>query len=325
MSTLPPALPLQQNAPPSINLELVAGPMFIAYLIHWGLFGILTVQCYIYYIAFPKDGWITKGTVALGYFLETVQVGFITYDGYRAFGKGWGNLLELDKVGLLWFGLSMMVCFVTTLCQHFYAWRIYGLTGRKWYGPSLIISLLSVIQLAFGIWNGVESFRVGRLSQISQSLNYKVALGWQTSTTVCDIIITTSMFYILWQAKRSTFSKQTTTVLTHLIKVTIETGFITAVCTTIELILFITKKHTTLYSVFLGTRSKLYSNALLAVLNSRVRIIGGRIQDIDINTTVIPTGFSTMRFANSGNSTFRSRSNASRDEVSGHHGGIVEK
>ncbi|PFH46600.1 hypothetical protein AMATHDRAFT_98023, partial [Amanita thiersii Skay4041] len=43
-------------------------------LLNWGLFGALTVQVYIYYLAFPEDrNWI-KWTIYIVYGLEVTHV-----------------------------------------------------------------------------------------------------------------------------------------------------------------------------------------------------------------------------------------------------------
>ncbi|KAH8088935.1 hypothetical protein BXZ70DRAFT_1042224 [Cristinia sonorae] len=299
---------------PSTDLKLVAGPLLIAYLVHWSLFGILTGQSYIYYVAFPKDHWITKAIVSVSYFLEAAQFGFLTHDAYRVFGRGWGDIAELNNVGLLWFGASIMAGIVTTVCHHLYAWRIFALTGRQKYTVPIIISLLSFVQLGLGVRNGVVDFRAQQLSNFMLPVDFDVLLvagsAWITSTALCDIIITASMFYFLWEAKKSSFSRPTTTVLTRLIKVTIETGFLSAFFTILELVLFVTERHSTLYSIFLGASSKLYSNTLLVVLNSRVRIAGGRVQG---DSDDVNAAFSTLRFARTEEG---ARSSPARTDVS---------
>ncbi|KIL71301.1 hypothetical protein M378DRAFT_211073, partial [Amanita muscaria Koide BX008] len=43
-------------------------------LINWLLHGVLTVQVYLYYLAFPNDRKWTKAAVYTVYILETIQV-----------------------------------------------------------------------------------------------------------------------------------------------------------------------------------------------------------------------------------------------------------
>ncbi|KIL57222.1 hypothetical protein M378DRAFT_88183 [Amanita muscaria Koide BX008] len=46
----------------------------VANLFNWLLYGVLTVQLYLYYLAFPNDRAWTKAAVYTVYVLETIQV-----------------------------------------------------------------------------------------------------------------------------------------------------------------------------------------------------------------------------------------------------------
>ena len=41
--------------------------------------------------------------------LEMAQICMSTYDAFRVFASGWGNLLELDKIGFYWFDNVIMI------------------------------------------------------------------------------------------------------------------------------------------------------------------------------------------------------------------------
>ena len=101
------------------------------------------------------------------------------------------------------------------------------------------------------------------------------------------------MFYYLWKAKQWSATRRMNNVLGRLIHLTVETGFICTASSITSLILFTASQRTSMYTIPLFLISKLYSNCLLAVsvvhtrhgnssscviqvLNSRVRIMGGR-------------------------------------------------
>lgn len=42
------------------------------------------------------------------YMIETLQTVLATRDAFRNFGTGWGNMLELDAVGWLWFSVPIL-------------------------------------------------------------------------------------------------------------------------------------------------------------------------------------------------------------------------
>ncbi len=49
-----------------------------------------------------------KAIVACVYSLEVLQTCMSTVDSFRDFGTGWGNVAELDNVGLLWFSVPVL-------------------------------------------------------------------------------------------------------------------------------------------------------------------------------------------------------------------------
>lgn len=65
-------------------------------------------------------------------------------------------------------------------------------------------------------------------------------------------------------------------LVTKLVQLIVETGMLTALMATIDLILFMAFPHTAYHAAIALTLAKLYSNSMLVILNSRIRIIGGR-------------------------------------------------
>ncbi|KAH8077742.1 hypothetical protein BXZ70DRAFT_1012879 [Cristinia sonorae] len=296
----PPGLPV----PGSPAVVFITVPELVAHLMTCILMGVLIVQAYLYYVAFPKDSWRAKSVVTLSVSLEVLQIALAFYDAIRVFGQGWGVLSELDTVGLLWLDVSLLTGMIATVSQLFYAFRIHTLSQR--YLIPAVVAFLSLLQLGFSIWSAVEILHLKHLSLITHSIVLPVAIVWLSTIAACDITITSAIFYYLWSAKKLSMNGQTNSILTRLMRLTVETGFITSTFTIVALILTITKKDTLLYTCFLGPTSKLYSNTLLAVLNSRVRIVGGRDKEEDNTMSLMHTAYSgPPRFASA--SVFRSR------------------
>ncbi|TCD64981.1 hypothetical protein EIP91_003394 [Steccherinum ochraceum] len=287
------------------NFALLTGPPLLGYLFDWGLFGVLTVQTYIYYIAFPDDTWQRKSVVCTAYFLETTQVILATHDAFRVYGSGWGVVPELDKIGLLWLNTPLFAGLISCLNQLFYAHRIYALSSKLVPAPadgtnslmqgattggngvaSTAISVIAITQATVGVYGSIRVLLVGRLSLLpTTAIIYRLAIVWLGGAALCDSIITCCMLYYLYKARRRTTFRRITTPLTRLIKLTVETGFICAAVGIASLILFIVSPHTFIYTACMATIGKLYSNCLLAVLNSRVRILNGR-NGIEIEDTM---------------------------------------
>ncbi|TCD59918.1 hypothetical protein EIP91_011194 [Steccherinum ochraceum] len=228
----------------------------------------------LYYIAFPRDGYRYKTTVGVAYVLEIAQVVVATCDAFRMYASAWGDVLRADKIGLYWLSLPLLTAMISAICQFFYAWRIYAL-GRD-YRVAASVYFLSIVQLAFGLYDCSAVRDAASISALPKSSVYKSSIMWSTTGVACNLLITCSMFYYLWQAKKSSPVKRTHNVLSRFILYTIETGFFAMASASVAVILFLSSQTTSLYVIPFFVLSKLYSNCLLAVLNARFQISGGR-------------------------------------------------
>jgi hypothetical protein len=82
-------------------------------------------------------------------------------------------------------------------------------------------------------------------------------------TGLCDVIITFSMMYYLIKAR--TGLRNTDTIITRIITVTMETGFLTAAFAIVDVSLFLGFPGTNYHIAASLPLAKLYSNSLLAV------------------------------------------------------------
>ncbi|CAL1711880.1 unnamed protein product [Somion occarium] len=255
---------------PAIIGELT-GPLLLGHLFNWGLFGALTVQVYIYYLAFPRDRDTTKLIVASTYIIELLQTVLSTRDAFRVFGSGWGNMTEMNTVGWLWFSVPVLGSIMSCLAQLFYSWRIWILGRNRWTCGSII--LVSLTQCGAGLYSGWFAHHVGDFGKI-QTGNYRMVTVWLGGTALCDVIVAVAMIYYL--LKNRTGIRQTTTLITKFVTLSIETGASCAILAVIDLALFLAYQHNNYHLAPSIALSKLYSNSLLVVFNARVRLVGGR-------------------------------------------------
>ncbi|KAH8102927.1 hypothetical protein BXZ70DRAFT_1057387 [Cristinia sonorae] len=273
------------------DLAELTGPVLLGHLFNWGLFGALTVQCYVYYIAFPRDSGYLKSVVGFTFVIELLQTVLATRDAFRQYGTGWGNLLQLNDVGWLWFTIPILDGIISCFVQLFYAWRVYVLSGGNKYVASAI-ALFAVIQGAFGIYCGIFSKVIAAISDLQRRM-YRPTIVWLGGTALCDVLITVSMIYFLRRARNDNGVKRTTTLLTRLIKLTFETGMVCSTFAIIDLSLFLRFQQNNFHLLPAITLCKLYSNSLLVVFNSRLNIVGGRNtpdQDHSVSNMTLSTG-----------------------------------
>ncbi|KAF9463530.1 hypothetical protein BDZ94DRAFT_1217899 [Collybia nuda] len=258
--------------PPGSGIAEFTGPLIVGYLLHWGLFGTLTIQLYLYYEAFPTDRLSYKSLVYGIYIIELAQTILVTHDAFAVFGFGFGNLEAVIDIHFNWFTVPIMSGVVALIGQTFYAYRIHILSG-SWIVPGFIVTI-SLISTVAGIIAGAFSFIAGNLITLNNH-RISVAVGfWCSASAISDIIIAVCMTYCL--ARSDTGFRRTHALVTGLIRLTIETGTVTAIIALANLILFFAFPAHTYFGTPAVIMPKIYANTILVVLNARLQIVGGR-------------------------------------------------
>ncbi|PBL04271.1 hypothetical protein ARMGADRAFT_1070746 [Armillaria gallica] len=277
-----------QPVPAGYPIERLSGPLVVAYLLNWGLFGSLSVQLYLYYLAFPNDRKFIKYLVYGIYIIEFVQTMLITHDAFAALGYGFGDVEALTRMHFNWLTVPIMSAIVACVGQVFYAYRIFILSKSQI--VPLFVICVSLTGSVAAIITGAYCFPADNITELNNR-RMSIAIGiWCGASALCDIIIAICMTYYLI---RSTTSFRCTRILvSKLIRLTIETGTVTVVVVLLGLVLFFAFPHQNLYGKISFIIPKLYSNAILMVLNSRIRIVGGRdiytsSTDMSITTTMM--------------------------------------
>ncbi|KAK0227585.1 hypothetical protein IW262DRAFT_1454726 [Armillaria fumosa] len=271
--------------PPGYPIEKLTGPMVVASLLHWGLFGTLSVQLYLYYLAFPNDRNFTKYIVYGIYIVEIVQTMFVTHDAFAVFGYGFGDLIAATDMHFNWFAVPIMSGIVACVGQVFYGFRIFILSKSQII--PIFITCLSLTSTVASIVTGVYSFEAGNIIELNKR-KINIAVGiWCGSSALCDIVIAICMTYYLMRS--STNFRRTQLLITKLIRLTIETGSVTAAVALATVALFFLFPHQTYYTTPALLIPKLYANTVFMVLNSRMRIMGGRDTYTSSTDTSIPT------------------------------------
>ncbi|KIK56245.1 hypothetical protein GYMLUDRAFT_230338 [Collybiopsis luxurians FD-317 M1] len=259
------------TTPLPANIEVIAGPLLLGYLFNWGLYGALAVQVYIYYMSFPKDRLAVKCLVMAIFAIETVQTILCAHDAFAAYASGFGNLTAVTSSHTEWFNTPILSGIVSCTVQLFYAYRISVLSGTKIW--SIIIAATAITQGTAAIVQGVQDHLITDFAQLQKEA-FASDVVWAVGSAVCDIMIACVMSYYL--SRKDTGFKQTRVLVHKLVRLTIETGALTATCATVYIVLFIALPHVQYYLAVGLTLAKLYSNTLLLIFNSRVRVIGGR-------------------------------------------------
>ncbi|KAK0459364.1 uncharacterized protein EV420DRAFT_1642328 [Desarmillaria tabescens] len=270
-----------QPVPAGYPIERLSGPLIVAYLLHWGLFGTLSVQLYLFYLAFPKDRQFTKCLVYGIYTVEFVQTMLVTHDAFAMFGYGFGDIEALTDMHFDWLTVPIMSAAVACVGQVFYAYRIFILSKSQI--VPILVTCVSLTSSVAAIITGAYSFEAGNVTKLNNRKT-SIAVGiWCGASALCDIVIAICMTYYLMRS--DTGFRRTRMLVTKLIRLTIETGTVTG-------IEFTPSTLVTFYGTPALIMPKLYANTVYMVLNSRIRILGGRdtytsSMDMSITTTMI--------------------------------------
>ncbi|KAI0716167.1 hypothetical protein C8T65DRAFT_125539 [Cerioporus squamosus] len=248
---------------------LLVGPVFLGAMTSWLIFGISIVQLYIYSMNFPND---RKGLQVLVYWVFILDI-FLTVVaaamGWHVLCAGWGRQTNLVTPGWTFSAIGAGDGIIATTVQIFYAWRIWVL--KKWrILPALIIvialaQLASTLSIAAGIAN---------LQNISELLPFFPRTTiWLGGGALADMLIAATMVYLLTTAKKNSHAlKSSDRAINRLIRLSVETGSITAASAIIELGFFLgpATKNTNLHLFFALILGKIYSNTMMTSLNSRI-------------------------------------------------------
>jgi len=253
------------------NVAALSGPVLIGYILNFMLYGTLSVQVYMYYLAFPKDTPVAKALVSLLYAVETTQTILIIHDAFATYAKGFMNLEALNNVGLNWLSVPVMSGIVSCSVQLFFAYRIWVLS-RSIFVVAIVV-LIALTQCGAALAAGGQAFIIGNFADLQTEAFVSTSI-WLAGSALCDVIIAAAMTYYL--STRTTGFRATNVLISRLIRMTVETGTITATVATLDVTLFLSFRHANYHTVPALILAKLYSNTCLAVLNSRFRILGGR-------------------------------------------------
>ncbi|KAF4611507.1 hypothetical protein D9613_003876 [Agrocybe pediades] len=253
------------------DIAKLIGPPLIGAVLHLVLFGVLSTQVYLYFLVFPSDAMPIRLLVFGIYILEVTQSLFLIHDMFHIFASGFGNLLIFDQVGTRWFSVPVLTSIVAFVAQTFYAYRLRIIAQSKILAS--VILLLAFVQLCGGLVIAVQFKNAVLVTQFLGKKVYGTTGIWNGASAACDVLIAVAMTVYL--KRRDTGVKQTTVLLRQIIRLTIETGLITAAVAILNLVLAVLPNQPNYYMASAIVLGKLYSNSTLALLNNRLKTRSG--------------------------------------------------
>ncbi|KAJ3899505.1 hypothetical protein F5879DRAFT_976653 [Lentinula edodes] len=252
---------------PVPDLNSTYGAMLIGVLFATFLQGLLTLQAIIYYGSYPQDPISTKLIVATAWCLDTFHLVLIAQSVYHYLVNNWGSFpalmistWELD-LNLTLIGLSSFVC------QVFFLNRIW-IFSKKNIPLIGFLTTLCVTTLALDILVTVQITQNRSVLEFGRRKGEIIAVF--TSGAIADVVLASLLCYYI-RRNRSGFEK-TDSLVTSIVKYTITTGLVTSLLGIFTLIAYFASPNGFIFIAMHFSLGRMYTNALLATLNSRKRL-----------------------------------------------------
>ncbi|KIK90928.1 hypothetical protein PAXRUDRAFT_831253 [Paxillus rubicundulus Ve08.2h10] len=245
------------------GVELLFGPMLIGVFLNTTLYGAMVVQTFVYFQTYKNDSWWIKMFVLYLLFCETLNTGFDIGMMYEPLIIRYATLRATTIAPIMLSADPLLTVLISSPVQAFIAWRVRVMSGSRLI-PS-IVCFFAFTAFVGGIATTVSVTIINEYARFHQ-FNGAV-ITWLASSAAGDIVITISLVLSLWR-QRTGFAV-TDDLINRLIRLTVQTGLITALSATADVTIFLIAKNTTLNYIWDFALSKLYSNSLLSTLNAR--------------------------------------------------------
>jgi len=273
-AALPPPLPP--------NIAKLTAPLLIGELFGTYLFGILTVQLYLYHLSFPRDAKYIKCLVYSVFILDLASTVMCVADAYHWFASGFENIAALNDIFLSGFDTPMIGAFLAAIVQCFYCYRLWTL--NKYTLPiCILIVMIAIAQVVAGIYGAVIAHIAGTFS-VASAKGLPAAYVVFVGAAAADILIAVTMTILLTRSRKKTHVK-TDFIIRRIINLTVETNLLSSTLAVLTVILLVGVPGTNYFtapSIILG---RVYSNSLLLLLNNRKFISNNVSSTTDSDST----------------------------------------
>ncbi|KAF8170818.1 hypothetical protein K438DRAFT_1853297 [Mycena galopus ATCC 62051] len=243
------------------GVDLLFGTMLIGVMLNMMLFGSVVTQMFRYFQRFPNDSvWIRL----LMAYLLVVQIANVVIECGIIFEP---LIIQYGELAAVTVSPKhpdpVIISIVSAPIQLFSAWRISVIT-RSYILPG-IIALLSMASFGSGIDMSIKVFTNPEFSQFGTFTTTTVV--WLALSASCDLVIAIGMSHALYT--RRTGFKALDGRINQIIRLTLETGSLTAVMALTDITLFHVFPMTTANFIVNFPLSAVYTCSILAMLNSR--------------------------------------------------------
>ncbi|KZT03057.1 uncharacterized protein LAESUDRAFT_705224 [Laetiporus sulphureus 93-53] len=259
-----------EDAPLAVHVEFnsTLGAAFLGHFVTAILYGITSLQTYLYFKWHHTDPPLLKYLVFVLWIFDSLHVSLITYSMYFYMVTNYADPFIVERP--VWSIMAMiMVSNVSNIIvRGVFSHRLWKLSGRSLIFP-LSVGVLSLYVAGDGFYFAIRGLQSASYQDVHH-FSWSLYVGFAFEVVV-DGTITVSQCLLLRRLR--TGIRRTDSVISVLMLYSINTGLFPSVCALLCLITFTVLPHMFVYFAFYFVLSKFYVNSLLANLNARTTIL----------------------------------------------------
>ncbi|KAJ7742868.1 hypothetical protein B0H16DRAFT_1019145 [Mycena metata] len=244
-----------------IDVKLLFGPLLIGVFFNMILFGLLIAQMMTYFQSPKRDALWIRILVYYVLFVECANSAFDIAYMYQPLVLEYGSIPA--NLPTVFITQPLCVILVSFPVQLFFIFRIRALTDLTII--PIIFTLFAALSFGGGIWTIVRVSGAHRWDHVPRA--YTAATVWLASSMGTDVCVAACLAWAL-RRKKTGFAT-TDSVVDRIVRMTVQTGVITAIVNILDILSFIFLKGKTVNFMWNIPVSKLYSNCMMSTLNAR--------------------------------------------------------
>ncbi|KAH8828989.1 hypothetical protein DL96DRAFT_1596212 [Flagelloscypha sp. PMI_526] len=261
------------------SIEKTLGPVLIGVLFSTLLTGIALLQVYVYWGRYPKDTVFLKTVVGAVIICQLLAQVSLTVTTYSTFISHWGTSARNLFPNVFPVPLALSILFGAIpahIVEAYFVFRLHKLVNKYW----ISIPLWTIVAACFGLVVAIVAAGLTKTLDFADSSSHIVGGVFICAASVDLLTAALLCWFLTTRAKKVGIRMETMTVLRKLAVYSLETGALTSVVAVIAAITVHTS-NSTVYLAFFMNLSGLFTNSLLASLNSRKRIREDSLQSRD--------------------------------------------
>lgn len=243
--------------------HLTLGALFVAIGISCVIYGVSCNQAVYYFRHYKKDSWKIKTAVAAVWLLETLNTVFSAHAlmSFVIYNRRAGPSYPFPWTISVQASTNTLI---GTIVQIFFAWRVWILSVRRLWLTAVLV-VLSMTQCVLG--QILTLYGLGAVNPLAKDDFAALLRASFALTAVTDIVVAVALCYFLHIRKSG--SKSTDSLIRSLMVMTINCGVLSSSIAVAALVTLVVVPHTLLPLSCCILLGKVYTNSLLASLNSR--------------------------------------------------------